>query len=66
MHERGFGDFYGTAVKKHIILHHDGNRDQSCGSQVGIAKYRMQYGQILLFDEANRINGSSLTENHVK
>ena len=37
--------------------HPEDNRDRGRGSQVGIAKHRIQYGQILLLDEADRIKG---------
>ena len=46
--------------------HSENRRDKQGGSEVGITQYRIQHGEILLFDETDRIKGGFGLEKRVK
>lgn len=46
-----------------IYLHH---RDKQGGSEAGITQHRIQHGEILLFDEADRIKGGFPEKKQIK
>ena len=48
--------------KSHPKIH----RDKQGGSEAGIAQYRIQHGEILLFDEADRIKGGFPEKKQIK
>ena len=56
-----------TCVRKHDTAsqesHSENHRDKQGGSEVGITQYCIQHGEILLFDEADRIKGGFGQEN---
>ena len=56
-----------TCVRKHDTAsresHSEDHRDKQGGSEVGITQYCIQHGEILLFDEADRIKGGFGQEN---
>ena len=59
-----------TCVRKHDTAsqesHSENHRDKQGGSEVGITQYCIQHGEILLFDEADRIKGGFGLEKRVK
>ena len=59
-----------TCVRKHDTAsresHPEDHRDKQGGSEVGITQYCIQHGEILLFDEADRIKGGFGLEKRVK
>ena len=59
-----------TCVRKHDTAsqesHSEDHRDKQGGSEVGITQYCIQHGEILLFDEADRIKGGLGQEKQVK
>ena len=59
-----------TCVRKHDTAsresHPEDHRDKQGGSEVGITQYCIQHGEILLFDEADRIKGGFGQEKRVK
>ena len=59
-----------TCVRKHDTAsresHPEDHRDKQGGSEVGITQYCIQHGEILLFDEADRIKEGFGQEKRVK
>lgn len=59
-----------TCVRKHDTAsrqsHSENRRDKQGGSEVGITQYCIQHGEILLFNEADRIKGGFGQEKQVK
>ena len=59
-----------TCVRKHDTAsqesYSEDHRDKRGGSKVGITQYCIQHGEILLFDEADRIIGGFGQEKRVK
>ena len=53
-----------TCVRKHDTAsqesHSENHRDKQGGSEVGITQYCIQHGEILLFDEADRIKDGEI------
>ena len=52
-----------TASRK---SHSEVHRDKQGGSEAGITQHRIQHGEILLFDEADRIKGGFYRKNQTK
>ena len=46
--------------------HSEVHRDKQGGSEAGITQYRIQHGEILLFDEADRIKGGFPEKKQIK
>ena len=59
-----------TCVRKHDAAsresHSENHRDKQGGSEVGITQYCIQHGEILLFNEADRIKGGFGQEKRIK
>ena len=52
-----------TASRK---SHSEVHRDKQGGSEAGITQHRIQHGEILLFDEADRIKGGFPEKKQIK
>lgn len=59
-----------TCVRVHDTAnrksHSENRRDKQSGSEVGITQYCIQHGEILFFDETDRIKGGFGQEKRVK